>query len=81
MYDGMTRPTLIGKEEKPQPHAERTAKARKNAGLDTIDQTRGVNRKQDEVIVSDDCDNDIDGNLVRGVFVKEDLVDRFSVSG
>ena len=34
-------------------------------------------RKQDEVIVIDDDNNDV----VQGVFVKEDPVDRFPVSG
>ena len=38
-------------------------------------------RKQDEVIVIDDDDDDTEGNLVRGVFVKEDQADRFSVWG
>ena len=51
--------------------------ARRNAGLDTDDQARGVDKKQDEVIVIDDDDDDD----VPGVFVKDEDVDRFSVSG
>ena len=35
---------------------------------------------QDEVIVINDGDGDVDGNLVRGVLKKEDPVDRSSVS-
>ena len=40
-----------------------------------------MNKMQDEVIVISDDNNDVDGNLVRGVFVKKDPADRFSVSG
>jgi hypothetical protein len=40
-----------------------------------------VNKKQDEVILIDDDVNDVYGNLVRGTFVKEDPIDRFSISG
>ena len=77
IYDGMIGPTPIGEEEKPPSYVEHTAKARKNAGLDTNNQAREVIRKQYEVIViyGDDVD------IVQGVFVKEDPVDCFSVSG
>ena len=81
MYDGIIRPISIGENEKPPPFAERAAKARDNAGLDTEDQVQGVIRKQTGVIVIEDDDNDVEGNLVRGVFMKEDPVDCFSVSG
>ena len=64
MYDGISRPTPIGKDKKPSLYAERAAKARKNTGLDTIDQARGVNKKQDEVIVIDGENDDVDGNLM-----------------
>ena len=78
MYDGIIGPTLIGEEEKPPPYAERAAKACINAGLDTDDnQVWGVTKKQYEVIAIDD-DND---NAVPGVFVKEDPIDAFSLSG
>ena len=46
-------------------------------GLDTDNQARGVIRKQDEVIIVNDDDN----NVVPGVFMEEDLVDLFSISG
>ena len=77
MYDGIIVPTQIGEEEKPPLYAERAAIARINAGLDTDDQARGVTRKQDEVITIEDDDNDV----VPGVFVKEDPIDAFSLSG
>ena len=60
-------------------NAERAAKAHKNVGLDTDNQTQGVSRTQYEVIVTDDDDDDVVGNLVQGVFVKEDPVDCFLV--
>ena len=69
MYDGNIGPTPIGEEEKPPSYAERAAKVRINAGLDTDDQAQGVIRKQDEFIVIDDDANDVEGNLVWGVFV------------
>ena len=77
MYDNLIGPTPIGKEEKPSLYAERALIARNNAGLDTVDQARGVDKKQDEVMVIDDEDDDD----VPGVFIKDELVDRFSVSG
>ena len=80
MYDRMIGPTPIGEEEKPLAYAQHVAKARKNAGLDTTNQAQGVNKKQDEVIVIDNDVDDVYGNLVRGVVVKEDPVDCFSVS-
>ena len=76
MYNGIIGPTAIGEEEKPPSYAERSAKVRENTGLDTDDQAHGVIGKQDEVIVVNN-DND---DVVPGVFVKEDPVDRFSVS-
>ena len=81
MYDRIIGPTPISEEEKPPLYAERAAKARKNTGLDIDNQARGVIRKQDKVIVIDNDNHDIEGNLVQGVFVKEDPVDCFSVSG
>jgi hypothetical protein len=81
MYDGIIGPVPIGEEEKPPSYAERAARARKNAGLDAIDQARGVNDKQDEVIVIDDDKDDAGEPLVRGVSIKEDQVDRLSVGG
>ena len=45
MYDRIISSIPIGDEEKPPSYAERTAKARKNIGLDTIDQARGENNK------------------------------------
>ena len=80
MYDKIIGPTPIGKVEKFPSYAERTAKARKNAGLDAIDQAQEVNSKQDYVVVIDDANDDTNGNLVRGMFVKEDPVGCFSVS-
>ena len=62
-------------------YTECAAKARKNIDLDTGDQALGVVRKQDEVIAIDDDVDDVERDLVRGVFVKADPVDRFSVSG
>ena len=50
MYDKIIGPIPIGEEETPPSYAERAAKARKNAGLYTDDQARGVIEKQDEVI-------------------------------
>jgi hypothetical protein len=64
MYDKIIGPTLIGKEEESPSYAEHAAKVRNNAEIDTDDQARGVNRKQDEVIIIDDGDYDIEGNLV-----------------
>ena len=76
MYDNVIGPIPIGEEEKPSSYAERALVARRNAGLDTDDQARGVDKKRDEVIVIDDDDDD----NVPGVFVKDEDVDRFSVS-
>ena len=42
---------------------------------------RGVDIKQDEVIVIDDNVDDIEGNLDHGVCVKKDPVDHFSFGG
>ena len=77
MYDNVIGPIPIGEEEKPSSYAERALMARRNAGLDTDDQARGVDKKRDEVIVIDDDDDDD----VPGVFIKDESVDRFSVSG
>ena len=76
MYDGIIGPTPI-EQEKPLSYAECAAKACINAGLDTGDQARGVIRKQDEVITIEDDDDDV----VPGVFVDEDPIDAFSLSG
>ena len=76
MYDRIIGPTPIDEKEKPLLYAECVAKARINAGLDTDDQAQGVTRKQDKVITIGDDDNDI----VPGVFLKEDPIDRFSGS-
>ena len=77
MYNRIIGPTLLDEKEEPLSYAKRAAKACMNTGLDTGDQAREVIRKQYEVIVIDD-DND---DIIQGVFVKEDPVDRFSVSG
>ena len=47
------------------------------ASISTDDQARGVDKKRDEVIVIDDDDDDD----VPGVFIKDEDVDRFPVSG
>ena len=80
MYDRIIGPVPIDEEERLPSYDERTAKVRKDTGLDTIDQAQELRRKQDEVIVIDDDNSDVNGNLVRGVVVKEGLVGRFSVS-
>ena len=61
MYSGIVGPIPIGKEEKP-PYAEHVVKAHNNAGLDAIDQARGMNAKKDEVIVINDGKSDTEGN-------------------
>ena len=58
MYNNVISSTPIGEEEKPSLYAERALRTRKNAGLDTDDQARGVDKKQDKVIVVNDDDND-----------------------
>ena len=70
MYDGLIWSIQIREEEKPQSYDEDSPKARENADLATIEQARGVNKKEDEGIVIDDTDGDIKGNLVQGVCVK-----------
>ena len=50
-------------QKKPPLSAQRAAKACKNAGLDTINQARGVKKKQDEVIIFDNDKDDIKGRL------------------
>ena len=77
MYDKIIGPTPIGDEEKSPLYAERALKVRKNAGLDTDNQAQGVDKKQDEVIVNDNGDNDV----APGVFLKDDPISRLSVSG
>ena len=76
MYNNVIVPTPISEEEKPSLYAERALRARKNAGLDTDNQAWGVTKKQDEVIVINNDDN----NVFPGVFVKENPIDLVSVS-
>jgi hypothetical protein len=77
MCDEIIGPTPIGDEEKLPSYADCALRARKNAGLDTDDQAQGVDKKQDEVIVIDDGDDDV----VPGVFIKDDPSDHLSDSG
>ena len=81
VYDKIIAPTPIGEEEKPQSYAECGAKLRKKSGLDTSNQVRAMDKTQDEVIVIDDDDGDVSGDLFRGVFLKEGPIDSLSVSG
>ena len=81
IYGRITGPIPIGKEAKLPSYAERPAKTCNNAGLDTISQAQWVNKKQDKFIIINDDDDDTDWDLVWGVFVKEDPIDRFSFSG
>ena len=64
MYNGITGPIPIGREEEPPLYVECADKACKNTGLDAITQAQGVNRKQDESIIIDNHKDDTDGNLV-----------------
>ena len=77
MYDGIFGPIPIDEEEKPLSYAECAAKARTNAGLDFGNQSRGVTRRQDEVITIEDEDS----NVVPGVFMKIDPVNHFLLCG
>ena len=79
MDDEMIGPILIDEEGKSLSYAERAAKARRNTGLDIINEAQGINTKQDGLISIDGVGIGIDGNLVQGVFVKEDPIDRFLV--
>ena len=80
IYDKILGSILISEWENPIIYAEYAAKAQNNAGLDTIDQAQGVNKKQDQVICTYDDDDDVNENLVWGVIMRKDRVDCVSVS-